>query len=134
MLVSEINFLPAVVNFNVENLQIIFVVYAEVQNITASDTAIFDFGEDDSQIVNTVKNVAKMRTIQAAKDYLQAIKDFDKAIQINPDLSEAYNNRGGAYYQLEHYNRAVEDFSNATKLNPDDISVYYNRGYTYEIL
>ena len=49
-------------------MQIISVAYAEVKNITASDTAIFDFGEDDAQIVNTVKNVAKMRAIQVAKE------------------------------------------------------------------
>ena len=68
VLAGGVNFVPSVVNFNAENLQIISVAQAEVQNVTASDTAIFDFGEDDAQIVNTVKNVAKMRAIQAVKE------------------------------------------------------------------
>ncbi len=56
------------INFRAENLQIISVAYAEVQNVIASDTAIFDFGEDNEKIVNTVKNIAKMRAEQAAKE------------------------------------------------------------------
>ena len=81
MLVGGVNFVPAVVNFAAENLQIVSVAYAEFQNVTASDTAIFDFGEDDKQIINTVKNVAKMRAIQAAKEKAGIyIKSFSKTV------------------------------------------------------
>lgn len=68
VLVGGVNFVPANVNFNAENLQIVSVAYAKVENVTASGRAIFNFGEDDEQIVNTVKNVAKMRATQAAKE------------------------------------------------------------------
>ena len=81
VLVGGVNFVPAVVNFDTENLQIISVAYAEVKNITASDTAIFDFGEDDEQIINTVKNVAKMRAIQAAKEKAGVyVKTYTKTV------------------------------------------------------
>lgn len=66
--VGGINFAPAAVNFNAENLQIVSVAYASVKNVTASGRAIFNFGENEAQIVNTVKNVARMRAIQAAKE------------------------------------------------------------------
>ena len=34
------------------------------------------------------------------KDYENAIRSYDRAIEINPNLAEAYNNRGIAYYDL----------------------------------
>ena len=66
VLVGGVNFLP--INFAEKNLQIISVAYAKVENVTASGKAIFNFGEDDEKIVATVKNVAKMRAEQAAKE------------------------------------------------------------------
>ena len=64
--VGSINFLPT--NFYQNNFQIVAVAHAEIQNVTASGKAIFNFGEDDEKIVETVKNVAKMRATQAAKE------------------------------------------------------------------
>ena len=43
-------------------------VHAEMQTYEGKDVAMFDFGEDDAEIINAVKNVAKMRAIQAARD------------------------------------------------------------------
>ena len=91
VLVGGVNFAP--VNFNAENLQIISVAYAEVQNVTASDTAMFDFGEDDAQIVNTVKNVAKMRATQAAKEKAGIyVKTYTKTVNsvLTDDEISAY--------------------------------------------
>ena len=30
----------------------------------------------------------------------RALKDFDKAIELNPDFAEAYNNRGNVYRNM----------------------------------
>ncbi len=68
ILVGGINFSPAIVSFDAENLQIISIANAEVKTYIATDSAMFDFGEDDEQIINTVKGVAKMRAEQAAKE------------------------------------------------------------------
>jgi len=65
ILVGGVNFVPATVNFPA-NLQIISVAYAA--NYTAKDTAMFDFGEDNPQIVEMVKNAARMRAVQKAKE------------------------------------------------------------------
>lgn len=91
VLVGGVNFAP--VTFNADNLQIISVAHAEIQNVTASDTAMFDFGEDDTQIVNTVKNVAKMRATQAAKEKAGVfIKSFSKTVNsvLTDDEISAY--------------------------------------------
>jgi tetratricopeptide (TPR) repeat protein len=34
------------------------------------------------------------------KDYENAIRSYDRAIEINPNLAETYNNRGIAYQNL----------------------------------
>jgi tetratricopeptide (TPR) repeat protein len=63
--------------------------------------------------------------------YGRAIKDYDKAIKLNPDDAEAYNNRGAAYADLNQYEQAIEDYDKAIKLNPDDAEAYGNRGIAY---
>ena len=74
--------------------------------------------------------VAAMLTI--TKNQLDAaIKNLNKAIELNPELAEAYNNRGNAYTQNGKYDLAIEDYDKAIKLNPTFAHAYSNRGNTY---
>ena len=94
ILVGGVNFAP--VNFNAENLQIVSVAYAKVEKVTASGRAIFNFGENDAQIVNTVKNVAKMRAIQAAKEnagfYVKSFSQTVNGVLTADDISAYASN------------------------------------------
>ncbi|MBR4151809.1 MAG: tetratricopeptide repeat protein [Selenomonadaceae bacterium] len=67
------------------------------------------------------------------KQYEQAIKYFDKAIELklNPNLSYAYNNRGNAYSDLGQNERAIQDYNKAIELNPNYAEAYNNRGVAY---
>ena len=60
-------------------------------------------------------------------DYQGAIKDFDRALQLNPHLAEAYYQRGLAYFDLGQVYQAVSDYTQALKLNPNQIGSYYGR-------
>jgi tetratricopeptide (TPR) repeat protein len=51
-------------------------------------------------------------------DCEKAIECFDKAIGLNPNYTDAYLNRGLAYWYLKHDERALEDFEKVIKLNP----------------
>jgi len=64
-------------------------------------------------------------------EHERAIKDFDKAIELNPDDAETYYNRGVAYAKLNKYEQAIKDYEKAIELNPDDAKAYYNRGLAY---
>ena len=64
-------------------------------------------------------------------EYEQAIKDFNKVIELNPNYAEAYYGRGYAYAELNEYERAIKDYDKAIALNPDDAKAYNNRGYAY---
>jgi tetratricopeptide (TPR) repeat protein len=60
--------------------------------------------------------------------YSAAIRDFDKAIQLEPDDAEAYNNRGVAKKKLRQYLAAIRDYNKALQLKPDHAEAYINRG------
>ena len=61
----------------------------------------------------------------------RALKDFDKAIELNPDFAEAYNNRGVAYGIKGQVDEAIEDFNKAIGLNSAFADAYCNRGNAY---
>ncbi|KAK6619004.1 hypothetical protein RUM44_003386 [Polyplax serrata] len=50
-----------------------------------------------------------------------AIAEYTKAIELDPDLSVAYYNRGTVLYRLGQYNLAVVDLEKAVKLDPKNI-------------
>jgi len=58
----------------------------------------------------------------------EALKDFNKAIQLDPDLVEAYSNRGSSHLYNEQYDLAIADFDKVIRLNPQFAEVYSNRG------
>ncbi len=63
-----------------------------------------------------------------AKDYKNAIVEFDKAIEINPEHIRAYYKRGRTKYKLDDYKGAIDDYTHAIKLNSEHSRAYYNRG------
>ena len=57
-----------------------------------------------------------------------AILAYDQAINLKPDLVEAYTNRGNVKVALERYDDAIADYNEAIHRNPDDDKAYSNRG------
>jgi tetratricopeptide (TPR) repeat protein len=73
---------------------------------------------------------------QGKKDSLaenadSAISNYSKAIEINPKLVKAYNNRGIAYIWKKQYDLAVADFNKAIELDPKNGKAYNNRAIVY---
>jgi len=58
----------------------------------------------------------------------EAVKDFDKAIDLNPSQDNAYNNRGICKFMQKKYKASIEDFNKAIKINPENAEAYNNRG------
>ena len=64
-------------------------------------------------------------------DYDLALKDYDQAIQLNPNSASHYNNRG-IIYRLKHdYDRAIADYDEAIWLKSDYVAAFYNRALAY---
>ena len=79
---------------------------------------------------------------QGDSDYEQgncakAIADYTRAIELNPDLAEAYNNRAYIYMVMKDYAMALPDLDRALQLRPNYVNALMNRGdiynYYYEI-
>jgi tetratricopeptide (TPR) repeat protein len=58
----------------------------------------------------------------------EAIEAFSRAIEMNPDRVEAYNNRGIAWCNKGDYDRAIADYNKALEIDPRCADVYNNRG------
>jgi len=67
-------------------------------------------------------------------DFESALKDFDKAIELKADYSEAYYQRGNVKFNLRNYNEAIMDYNKAIEINPDYADAYVNRGNTVSII
>ena len=63
--------------------------------------------------------------------YEQAITEFNKAIELDPEYAEAYNNRGNAYWNKGNFDRAIADYDKAIELDPEYAEAYSNRGFVY---
>jgi tetratricopeptide (TPR) repeat protein len=64
-------------------------------------------------------------------NYLQAIKDYEEAISLDPSFGEAYNNLGWIYYMVGDYDRAIRMGREAASLSPRSPVYRYNLGLFY---
>jgi len=63
--------------------------------------------------------------------YEQALADFAKSIELNPDYAPVYNNRGNVHMAMGETEKAIEDFSRAISLAPAYGAAFNNRGNAY---
>ena len=63
--------------------------------------------------------------------YDEAIVEYTKAIELEPQLAIVYNSRGLAYHMKGELDKAIADFDKAIELDPSRAEVYYNRGNVY---
>jgi len=61
----------------------------------------------------------------------QAIRDFNNALEINPDYVDALVNRGSAYVLQNCYNEALADLNHALDLEKKQAEIYNLRGEIY---
>ena len=60
--------------------------------------------------------------------YPEAMKDYDRAIQLAPTQPEAYNNRSNIKKEMHDIDGAIADLDRAIELNPQMARAYLNRG------
>jgi Flp pilus assembly protein TadD len=61
----------------------------------------------------------------------KAIEVYTKAIELDPNDAEAYNNRGLEYHNKGQYDSAIGDYTKAIELDPNYFYAYNNRGNAY---
>lgn len=67
-------------------------------------------------------------THQRLDNLEQAIQDFSKTIELNPQNFESYLNRGVTKYNLGFRQAALADYDDCLEIKPDFAAAYNNRG------
>ncbi len=69
------------------------------------------------------------------ESYHAAIREFDRALALNPTLAQAHLDRGILYWrELDHPRRALVDLTQALELDPELHEARFNRGVAYQQL
>ena len=63
---------------------------------------------------------------QLAEKYKEAIKNYNKVLELDKDFERAYVQRAYCKGKLEDYEGAIEDYKTGLSLNPNDPKTYYN--------
>ncbi len=66
------------------------------------------------------------------KKYSEASASFEKAIELNPNFSEAFNNLGNIKKSLNKPDKAIECFKMAIKLKDNNIEALFNLASIYQ--
>ena len=56
------------------------------------------------------------------------IEDCNRALKLEPKLTNAFYNRAYAKSEMGRHQEAIEDYNKSIRLNPRSESAYYNRG------
>jgi tetratricopeptide (TPR) repeat protein len=96
----------------------------------------YSFPVRNEKTVNKSAPVAKALVVIgisriANGDLDNAIEDFNRAIELNPDLAKAFSSRGLAYRRKGWYDHAIADYNKSLVLNPHDAETYNKRGFSW---
>ena len=93
---------------------------ASLRGLEASK-AIDDSG--NSAIKDSNANIAIVKK--------SALADFDKTIELSPEMAIAHYNKGVLMLENGDYTSAINAFSKAIEIRPEFGEAYYNRGFAY---
>jgi len=74
-----------------------------------------------------VGDTAQARKV-ATQFRLEAINDYNKALELRPEYPEAYSNRGATLFEMGKHREAIADFNAAISLKDGYITAISNRG------
>ena len=103
----------------------------EIVRPASPETINADTVEQSVDLNAVVAEFFKGLTHQNRRNYERAVEHYTAALRLNPQLTEAYNNRGNIYYNWGEHDLAIEDYDKAIELKPDYADAYNNRGIAY---
>ncbi len=92
-------------------------------------------GPDVSEIINS--GWAKFE--QTSPDYVGALADFIEAIELNPDVAEAYVGKGWSYAKMgegssdTRYALAIDNFNLAINLDEEEYDAHAGMAFAYHV-
>ena len=114
---------------------------SEKLNISSIDTAISSDSQqeqldksDDNHLDNSVMELVEswfnlgLKQVSTG-DFSGAIDSWEKALNLNPNLSEAWHNRGSALGRLGRYEEAIESFERSLFVDPNNYQAWNDRAH-----
>ena len=68
------------------------------------------------------------------KNFEQALVNYKKSLEINPDYAEGHNNLGVTFYKLGKFIESIDSYHRAIKIKPNFAKSYNNLGLAYKEL
>jgi len=59
-------------------------------------------------------------TLVKLLDFPSALRDIDRALELDPTYVKAYVKKGAIHYGLKEYHKSVESYEKGLKLEPDN--------------
>ena len=69
--------------------------------------------------------------LRKAGRYRTAIREYTRALSLNPKARATYNNRGRAYNKLKRYDKELRDYNQSIRLAPKQPESYYCRSNVF---
>jgi tetratricopeptide (TPR) repeat protein len=98
----------------------------KIEKILEIQDLLAEQHQTESRKVRLLRELGRL--LDSAKEYEAAIASYDKALSIQPDYHQAWNNRGSALDDLGRYQEAIASYDKALSIQPDDHQAWYNRG------
>jgi tetratricopeptide (TPR) repeat protein len=89
------------------------------------------YAQELSNVAKSMVYFSQAQSYYDQNQFQQAIDDYTKAIQENPNNYMAYINRGIVLFELNRYDEALKDFKKAQIINPKNAYAYYNSAIVY---
>ena len=81
--------------------------------------------------VEAITELNKATELMHKSEYKEAIVFLKKAIELNPEFSEAHYNLGIVYERMGKHKDAIKMLKRTIELSPEDANAYYALGYAY---
>ena len=101
------------------------------EDTTPCDAALADRGTSRNDRKKTLVNRGIL--FNRKGDLNEALSDFNRAIEIDEDLAEAYVNRGNTWFYAGDYDRALADYERSLTLDvAKPWAAWYNIGLVHD--
>ena len=74
------------------------------------------------------------RRYDDVKAYDNALRAYDKAIELNPNNAKLWHEKGNVLKQLDRGNEAIRAFDKSIEIDPGNIKAWYDKGVTLKEL
>jgi adenylate cyclase len=83
---------------------------------------------------NAVSHLVRGQVLRAERRFDDAIAEYERALDLNPNLASSVANLGDTYFALGQYEKAINFYDKATRLSPRDPDLFFwytNKGVAY---